>query len=569
MKKKYILLSTLPFSFTFLTGCNETTTPKTPSYTPEVIKYTKIPSVEHKGYLLKKGEFLTIDINCVSKHNDYLRLDIRTDINLKGKYKYSDIHDLNHTIEESIFIEKCEQRTQFCHFLDAFRPATLNHASCGAKQAHPIYDIPEVTEMAHGLFEKQIESLTLTNVSDEDGSFVIYAFYVSDRKLPMEEVYLSNGSIKLGTDLMGGGTLTYLEKLYYKTSKKDYYIDEVITPDNSVYIGVDAHKIASEGGVEGSTDHHVNLINYYDAGRQIQQSFYSDVGGSKEKTEGENGYTRWMCFTADPSGYYWPYNPVQGGDCHCNISQISDYRRTENSIYIRCKPLDWAGNNYVTDSYMENWYSIENDVVTVKNRFVNFAGFTDQIHLDAHGLELPATYIAHPLNTLVTYQGESPWTEDKTGLIYQDNLGPWKDGADVINKHPEDWFAWVNEDRFGVGMYIPEVTIFASGRSSSSKNVTESKNVDAFDSPMGNTNKLRYNKKEAYYNFQSCYTRNTDYTAPEISTVMVDYVPFEYSYALCVDYLDVIRNNFKNLYKNKKIDNKSMNLWNEYVQEHK
>ena len=150
---------------------------------------------------------------------------------------------------------------------------------------------------------------------------------------------------------MGGGTLSYLERLNYKTSKGTYYIDEILTEENDVYIGVDAANMGGDIQV-GSTDHHVNLINYYDPGRQFQQSFYASIGGTNNATHGENGYTRKMCWTGgDP--IYWPYNPVQGGDCHTNISQMVDYRRTKNMIYTRCKPLDWADCNCVTDSYLE------------------------------------------------------------------------------------------------------------------------------------------------------------------------------------------------------------------------
>ncbi len=82
---------------------------------------------------------------------------------------------------------------------------------------------------------------------------------------------------------------------------------------------------------------------------------------------------------------------------------------------------------------------------------------------------------------------------------------------------------------------------------------------------MGDTEKLRYNKKEATYSFQSCYVSNTCYTAPEIITCMLDYLPFEYSYALSVDYLPVIRNSFKHIYKHNEIDNSSMFIWDREI----
>jgi hypothetical protein len=212
---------------------------------------------------------------------------------------------------------------------------------------------------------------------------------------------------------------------------------------------------------------------------------------------------------------------------------------------------------------MENWYSIKNNCVYVKNRFTDFAGFSEMEKCNKVQLELPAAYVVQPLNNYVTYQGESPWTDDQAGLIYKSSLGPWNVTADIVTHHPEDWFAWLNDDGFGVGVYIPDIAFYASGRSNATTNVSYRGNQDAYTSPMGDKERLGYNKKEATYSFQSCYTTNTCYTAPEIITGMLDYLPFEYTYVLSVAYLPVIRNSFKNIFKNKEIDNDSMFIWDE------
>ena len=257
----------------------------------------------------------------------------------------------------------------------------------------------------------------------------------------------------------------------------------------------------------------------------------------------------------------WRFKSSFGQHSHCNISQIVDYQKTDNSIYIKCKALDWANNNYVTDSYTENWYTIDNDVLYVKNRFIDFAGFTDMDKCSYTQLELPAAYVSHPLHNYVSYQGYIPWANDEQGLSYQSNLGSWVKQAYTEYKHLEDWFAWVNDDDFGVGMYIPDIDYYASGRADASTNISYFENNNAYSSPMGNNDTFRYNKKKCTYSYQSCYTTNTCYTAPEINTTMLDYLPFEYTYALSVDYLPIIRNNFCNLYRKNAIDNDSMFIW--------
>ena len=566
--KKILYFTILPLIVSCV-GCqnNNYSSEEEWEYVPEVITFEKVKNVAYEGFYLEPGEIKTFDINYDLIDKNYLRLDVLTDVNLYGTFEYHNLENIDEVGVESFYIPASSELQEYRHFLDAYRPQYNHHEGCSEnKGAHKYYGIPMTTKEAAGAFQKCLNTITIKNLSDVGGNVELNGLYVSDRQLPKQEVHLRKGYLEIGVDLMGGGTFTYLERLHYKTTKAKYNIDEILTEEGDVYIGVDAESLVGEYGQLGSEDHHVNLINYYDAGRQIQQSFYSAVGGSEQATEGENGYTRKYCYTGSSTGWFWPYNPVQGGDCHCNISQIIDYQMTENSIYIKVKPLDWADNNCVTNSYMENWYSIVNDNVIVKNRFINFAGFTDMDKCPNHSLELPATYLSHPLHTLTTYQGETPWTNDETGLIYSPNLGNWAEAADIVKNHPEDWFAWLNDDKFGVGMYIPDVSYYASGRSNPSVNVTLGLNSDAFTSPMGDANQLMYNKKECTYSYQSCYTRNTSYTAPVIQTRMLDYVAFEYSYALCVDYLPVIRNSFRNLYRSQAIDNTGMFVWDDILE---
>lgn len=544
-------------------SCSKTT--EKDDYVEEVYTFERIKSVAQEGFFMLPNEERTIEIDFESLDSNYLKLLIQTDVNVYGTFNYVNINNSEETGRESFFVPKGEEEQELCHFLDAYRPKYDNHPDCAPNRgAHLEYGIPMQTKMAQGLFSKKLTYMTLKNVSEESGTVSIGGLYLSDRNLPKEEVYIKNGSIKIGVDLMGGGTFSYLERLNYKTSKGSYNIDEILTEENDIYIGVDAANMSGDISL-GSEDHHVNLINYYDPGRQFQQSFYAAIGGSNTATSGQNGYTRKKCWTGgDP--IYWPYNPVQGGDCHTNISQVVDYKRTKNSIYVRCKPLDWADNNCVTDSYLENWYSIENDVVFVKNNFVNFAGFTDMEKCGKTQLELPAAYIVQPFHRYVTYEGETPWINDETGLVYKPNLGSWAKSADIVLKHPEDWFAWVNDDNFGVGVYIPDVSFYASGRSDPSTNISYPGNQNGYNSPMGDSDKLRYNKKECQYPYQSCYVGNTCYTAPEILTTMLDYMPFTYTYAVSVDYLPVMRNNFHNIYLDNGIDNSTMFIWDKAIE---
>ena len=57
---------------------------------------------------------------------------------------------------------------------------------------------------------------------------------------------------------------------------------------------------------------------------------------------------------------------MQGGNQYNDHSKIVDLRLSEEEIYIKCRPLDWAKEKeFITPSYMEAWYTIENNNVHV------------------------------------------------------------------------------------------------------------------------------------------------------------------------------------------------------------
>ena len=130
---------------------------------------------------------------------------------------------------------------------------------------------------------------------------------------------------------------------------------------------------ASERYNAESVNDNVNLINRNDTGRLVQQSYYGTLD-----------YDHGVYMDND-----WRYNPVQGGNQFNDASKIVDLRVTDTEIYIKCRPLDWAKEKeYITPSYMEATYSLEDGAVHAKCRFVDFSGWV-------HGCksqELPAFY---------------------------------------------------------------------------------------------------------------------------------------------------------------------------------
>ena len=498
-------------------------------------------------FALEKEAVKTLDINKDISGNEYVKITLESNVNLYGEYKYSDVNNAGKVVVEPFYIEPSSKEIVFKQFFDAFRPNAI------------------------GDFDKKLISITFKNLDDKVASVNVKDISVANRVVPEleKEIYLEKGGLKVGADLAMGGTLSYLEKTGYGGET----VDEVIDQNDNVTIGVNAKK-----GAKQFLSSSVNLINICDAGREFQQSYYADVGGSKEEATGANGYDRRWSFTANKKGYYWPYNPVQGGDEVCNLSQIIDYEVSDNAIYVKVRAMDWANgyarseyadlegyeavkNGRTTKSYIENTYTVKGGMLYVDNRFIDWNGFTDMEELPLHTLEIPAAYVVHPLSNYVCYTGDNAWDLGDTSYDRQPDLpGWWLENSHVNKQHPEDWFAWVNDEDFGVGVYIPNASHYISGRNNFGRNIEHENNKDAMKSKMA-TDYL-YNKKAPTSDYTSCYVGNTSYTAPVVDVRMKEYVPLSYTYVVAVDYLSVFRASFKDIDESGAITNKGLEAWN-------
>ena len=494
---------------------------------------------------LQGGESKSFTVNKDITGKEYVKLTLKTNTILLGEFAYKNVANPSQIVKEEFFIEPSSETIEFKQFLDAFRDNGV------------------------GLFDKHLVSVTLKNLDSQAAQVQLLDVSVSDREVPAfeREVYIEKDSLKVGADLAMGGTLSYLEKI----SWEGLSVDEVIDYNNNVYIGVNAKENAM---VELSSS--VNLINICDAGREFQQSYYADIGGSMQEATGANGYDRRWSYTATRVGYYWPYNPVQGGDEVCNLSQIIDYEVADNYIYVKVRAMDWGngsarpehkGDDYeqvkfgrTSKSYIENWYTIKDGMLYVDNRFVDWNGFTDMENIPAHTLEIPAAYVVHPLNTYVCYTGNDPWNLDDTTYDVQPKLlGWWDENAHINNHHPEDWFAWVNDKDFGVGVYVPGASAYVSGRNDVLSDASLKNNRTALESKMAKD--YLFNKKAPTSIYTSCYVGNTSYTAPVVSVRMKEYIPLSYSYVVAVDYLDIMRKDFKAIYEKGEMTNEGLKAW--------
>ena len=289
--------------------------------------------------------------------------------------------------------------------------------------------------------------------------------------------YINNDRFKLGVDMGWGGAVCYIEDL--------------------------------KSNIEGLG----NLVNKHDEGRLIQQSYYGTPGVPGVYEPGESFDSKWV------------YNPVQGGDQYGNDSRIIDIVVTDTSIYIKAQPQDWSLNGAITPSYMENWYILREDYIEVKNRFVDFSGWTHP----TTNQEIPAFYTVSFLDTFVWYGGTEPWTDG--ALSSRDDLNFWGDpqySADcrflLRESNTESWCAWVNEDvDFAMGVYVPNADAYSAGRYQYNGSMDDDDDACGYVAPLKKLKLVAYEALEYSYliatgsieEIRAIFKEHKDFTANE------------------------------------------------------
>ena len=467
---------------------------------------------------LTVGQEIEFKIDKEVQSNNFLTMDLSTDCNLLGYIHYTKTEDPATAHQEKIYIEA--GATDFSMFLDAFRIG------------------------AFGAYEKTIEKITLKNVDKEAGSVKVNQIDISNRTYNNQEMlYTQNEYLKIGASLAAGGSLCHVESL-----GRD--VVEYIDREGFVRIEENVDQDAVKADMGKIVTDQVNMVNVYDLGREIQQSFYAHVSE-------EDGYA-----PDDDILYegHFSYNPVQAGSAGDNQSQIIDYHVDENGIYVKCRPQDWFLRNTQTDSYMESTYTFNEDgTLRVTNRFVNFAGFKNMESAYFGGQETPAIYIVHPLNYF--------YCETASGVIHDPKLlgamdTQSKTSADheVIGDYhytlrsqevPNDWFAFVNEKKFGLGIYMPKMDSLVASRGYTSTYYLQGYNSE-YNADIYNLSVKR---------IPSMYVSNYNYCCPSVIRQMVDYVPFEYTFALYVGTVSEMKDTFAELKKDKEIPNDGIEAW--------
>jgi hypothetical protein len=215
---------------------------------------------------------------------------------------------------------------------------------------------------------------------------------------------LDNGIVKVGIDLNAGGSISYLSP-------------------------------------SGSSS---NLVNVFDKGRYIQQSYYAGQPLDR-RPEGQ-----------DPAWSPWPWNPVQGGDARGNSAPVLVWSNDGRTIYVKTQPLLWDMDREMCECQFETWITLEGRVVHVRNKLTTYRT-DDRWSGASHVQELPAMYAIGDLSRVMTYTGDKPF---RTGSLTQIQNSPsfWETWQGT-----EHWAACVNAQNFGIGVYDPPKAVFTGG----------------------------------------------------------------------------------------------------------
>lgn len=186
-----------------------------------------------------------------------------------------------------------------------------------------------------------------------------------------------------------------------------------------------------------------NLLDHWDEGRFIQQSYYGKKDGS--------------LWVKKP----WTWNPVQGGDYQGHAAEVLELSSDKTRLHARIRPRNWAGGELLADCEMEETIRLEGAVAVVKFGF-RYRG-TEVHPVRSH--EVPATFVNPAYGTMVIYDGDQPWSD---AALTRSQPG-WPNES---RKIPEGWVAWVNDQNTGVGVFSPiakQLTCYRFGSSPQAK----------------------------------------------------------------------------------------------------
>ncbi len=200
-------------------------------------------------------------------------------------------------------------------------------------------------------------------------------------------------------------------------------------------------RLDSGGGIDGigvsprlgQGADRANLIDSFDRGRLVQQSYYGAEDGS--------------LWNDRP----WRWNPVQGGGWRGEPGTVLDVRRQANRLTIVTRPTHWATGEPIPQATMRQTIRLDGDLLRVRYEF----DYDGSVVHPAHDQEIPAIFLAPRYDTLVTGPISGP-----ADRLVRRRPGWPNEGGTLV----DHWAAYVDASDWGLGVRVDAADRYTSYR---------------------------------------------------------------------------------------------------------
>lgn len=204
--------------------------------------------------------------------------------------------------------------------------------------------------------------------------------------------------------------------------------------NGTLRIGVDRSRGACIGFF-GESKTKRNLLNHYDEGRFVQQSYYGKADGSA-----------W-------NGKPWVYNPIQGGSWERVPAKIHEFNASSNTLYAKIEPRHWANGKLCPEMVMEETITLGGSVAKISFKM----GYAGEDQGKPRHQEMPAVFVDGALKHF--YYVKDGVLTNEAPRILEENGHPGVSGLGQGSSAAE-WVAYVDEQQWGIGIYTPGTSEF-------------------------------------------------------------------------------------------------------------
>lgn len=224
-----------------------------------------------------------------------------------------------------------------------------------------------------------------------------------------------------------------------RAAKPERFEELLQIGNGTVTVGIDRKKGASITWLSWD-GYPRNMINSYDPGRLIQQSYYA--GKSLVRID-EGQHRSWSP---------WTWNPIQGGGIGSWARVLKFEKPRPNMLYGETIPKLWDMHDEEADALMKQWTGFEpgmSNVVVVRCEFIAKRKADDRWGTAAlRPQEIPACYFTRNFDRFRSYLGAGRWREEP-----QAPGPPWGKAEPPLNA-----MACFSSSGQGIAVYSPAAT---------------------------------------------------------------------------------------------------------------